>query len=105
MINEILLVLAVWRVTSLFYREDGPFDIFVKFRKFIGVYYDEYSQPQGKNIVAQAFTCFWCLSMWIALAAVFFADNSANIRWFLVEWFAVSSGAILIDEIIERLGR
>lgn len=104
-IKEALLILAVWRLTSLLFREDGPFDIFLKLRSFIGVYYDEYSQPRGRNVVALAFTCFWCLSMWIALAAVLFANNSANIRWFVIEWFAVSAGAIFIDEVIERLGK
>lgn len=110
----VIVTLATWRIASLLVNEDGPFDIFARFRKFIGVYYDYYSRKQGKNVVARAFTCVWCLSVWIALAATFFSREAGgtldpglqgNIRFFFFEWLAVSAGAILIDELIEALGR
>jgi hypothetical protein len=65
----ILLALATWRVTSLFVSEAGPFEVFAKLRHKIGVRYDERSIPYGTNVVANAFSCIWCLSFWTSIVA------------------------------------
>jgi len=53
-ISFIIIGLAAWRISSLFAAEDGPANIFAKFRSFVGVRYDELSQPVGTNIIADA---------------------------------------------------
>lgn len=106
---EIIVALATWRITSLIVREDGPYDIFAKFRKWIGVYYDELNIPQGKNVIAKGITCVWCASVWFSFAVSFFAfDYGANIRLFtdfMFHWFGLSAAVIVIDEVLEYLGR
>lgn len=107
MVNEVwafvLCALAVWRLTSLLYREDGPFDMFPRLRKWVGVYYDEHSVMQGRNVVARAMTCFWCLSLWVSLPfSMIVPHNSVNIHplaaWWII-WLALSTAAIVIDSI------
>lgn len=88
--------LATWRISSLIVDEDGPFLLFAKLRHAIGVRYDEYSYPVGKNWVADQMTCIWCMSVpvgivWTILALVW--DGSF---WVAVP-FALSAVAALFN--------
>ena len=88
----ILAVPAAWRLTSLLQIEDGPFEIFRKFRKIIGVKEDE----DDANFVTKLFSCIDCFSMWTGalFCGLFFAplwlvgppilalSLSAGIIWF-----------------------
>jgi hypothetical protein len=97
----LMLTLAVWRVTSLLHREDGPWYIFAQLRKFIGVYYDEFSRLQGRNVVARALTCFWCSSVYVAFPFAFLMPGYNP----FVTWLALSAGAIFVDELTIRIER
>lgn len=99
----ILLVLATWRLSSLLVNEDGPLDIFVKLRKYIGVETNAYGVDVGQNVVAKVFTCIWCMSVWVGFLASFFSEYSVNIGWFIVSWFAISTGAILFEEVLSLI--
>lgn len=101
LVEFVIFGFAVWRLSSLLVREDGPFDILAKFRHKIGVYYDERSKPQGKNVIAKAFTCVWCLSVWVALPAAA-SLNLANVRNFIVLTLALSGLAVLIDSFVKK---
>ncbi len=96
----IVLALATWRITSLFVNEAGPFGVFAKLRYAIGVRYDDYSKPYGNNIVANAFVCVWCLSIWVSLVAAIFLFP--HIVWwqYPIAVLALSAVAITIDELI-----
>jgi hypothetical protein len=100
MIETILLALAVWRLTSLLVDEDGPLDIFVKFRHLIGVRYDEYSNKYGKNVIANALLCHWCMSVWIGLLLAPLSKYSVNIPMLIVVALALSALSIIIDGVI-----
>lgn len=63
----LIAALAVYRLTYMFHSEAGPADIFGRFRTWVGVRYDEYSKPYGKNWIAESVLCFYCLSVWIGL--------------------------------------
>ena len=62
--------LAIWRLSSLLMKERGPFDLFVRVRKLIGVkHYDDGTPLSYKdNFFGNLFSCCWCLSVWIAFA-------------------------------------
>lgn len=102
--KEVILIFAAWRITSLLVDEDGPFDILAKFRRLAGVYYDEFNNRQGKNVVAKAMTCVWCFSVWIAAATAFLSDNVTNVRTYVIEVFWLSACIILLNEVINRIG-
>ena len=105
-LSLLITSLAVWRITSLLYREDGPWDVFARFRKWVGVYYDEQSSPQGRNVIAQVMTCAWCLSVWVAFPFVFLVHNNpANLHIIMariIDWLALSALAIVIDECVKK---
>lgn len=90
----VVLSLASWRITSLLVNEAGPFDIFAKFRHFIGVYYDEYSHVKGKNVIAKAFTCIWCLGFWISV--VFSLFLIPYILWWQYPFVVLAMNAVII---------
>lgn len=96
----LILCLAAWRMTSLLVVEDGPYDMFSRIRKAVGVYYDEYSTPQGKNVVSRALICIWCFSVWVATAAAFFSPFTRNIVTYFTNVLAISAAIILIDRLI-----
>ena len=98
----LVLGLATWRISSLFVSENGPLDIFVKFRFIIGVRYDSLSQPVGTNFIADLFTCVWCASVWFGLffAVLWFINADAAI--ILALPFALSAVAILIETFVKE---
>lgn len=73
---EILSILAVWRLSSLFCYEEGLFSIFERIRKVIKL------------------NCFWCYSVWIA-AFISYIDGFS-----VIHWLAYSAGAIILEETI-----
>lgn len=93
--------LAVWRISSLFVREDGPALMFRRLREWAGITHDE----QGvifmipDTFFAGVLSCVWCCSVWISFFLTAF--------WlFSPEWslkaavpFAMSGAAILIDRV------
>lgn len=46
---------------------DGPFDILLKFRGFVGIYYVDSKKVVEDSVFAKLFSCPWCLSVWISL--------------------------------------
>jgi hypothetical protein len=84
----VLAVLATWRLTHLLASEDGPADIIVRFRAWL-----------GQSIAGSLMDCFNCLSLWIAAPAALFVSR-APLEWMFC-WLAVSGAACLL----ERLGQ
>lgn len=72
----ILSILATWRITSLFSYEEGPFNIFGRFRKIVKI------------------DCFWCYSVWFGAFVSYLGGFS------IVDWLAFSAGAIILEETI-----
>ena len=96
--NYLILALATWRISSLLANEAGPYDIFERLRKCAGVYYDDYSNPQGKNELAKMLVCGWCSSVWIGAALVMAYWLLSDVVVWLVLPLALSTAAIVIDE-------
>jgi hypothetical protein len=83
----VLATLAVWRITHLVTREDGPWDLALRLRRGLRT-----------GMAARMVSCFYCLSLWVALPFAGFMKGDAVET--LVGWLAISGGASLI----ERLG-
>jgi hypothetical protein len=84
----LLATLAVWRVTHVVAKEDGPWDLMLRLRRGLGV-----------GVLARLVACFYCLSIWVALPFAWFLKGDAAETF--VGWLALSGGAILL----ERLAR
>jgi hypothetical protein len=82
----VLAVLATWRITHLLACEDGPADLNVRFRSWL-----------GDSVLGKLLDCFQCLSLWIAAPfALFFAR--AFTSW-LVSWLALSGAACILERL------
>lgn len=97
----LVMGLATWRISYLLVAEAGPLDILVKFRSFIGVRFDELSQPVGLNVIADLLTCVWCTSVWIGLffAIIWYINAYAAIAIALP--LALSTIAILVERVLD----
>ena len=92
----VVLALAVWRLSSLLAREGGLFDIFTKLRYFVGVRFNEKSEPVATNSISEGVLCIWCNSIWIGLfASLLISDNITDI---VVNTLALSAVTILIED-------
>ena len=77
-------VLAVWRLTSLLQREDGPGGILSSLRARLGT-----------GMAGALFGCFYCLSLWVALPVALTHEGGWRSSGLL--WLALSGGAILLE--------
>ena len=91
-------ILATWRIANLLVNEQGPGDLLGLLRDRIGVAYDEQSNAYGKNVIASAFVCIWCLSIWIGWGVALVV---APEQWFL-HGLAYSAGAIMINRMVKH---
>lgn len=72
----VVVGVCVFAIAYLIRYTDGPFDIFYRFRKRIGVYLEEWDgdvysgeveDPDPDKFLAKLVSCFWCLSTWVSL--------------------------------------
>ena len=88
-VTLLLAVLALWRVTHLFWGEDGPADIFVRLRRLA-----------GKGFWGSLLDCFYCLSLWFAAPLAYALGATWPDRILL--WFGLSGGAILCERVTSQ---
>ena len=98
----LISILAVWRISSLLVREDGPFDAFLKLRTKAGIQFDEYSNPKVTSVWAGILSCIWCCSVWVSFV-IAFLNKPVNIFDYFQKALALSTGAIIVDEVLQRL--
>lgn len=81
----IVSALAVWRLTHLLAKEDGPFDMIFFLRR-----------KAGKGFFGKLLDCFYCLSIWMALPFGIWLGA----RWWeqIVIWLALSGAACLLEQ-------
>jgi hypothetical protein len=80
----VLAALAIWRITHLFVNEDGPWDASLRLRRAL-----------NGTFAGNLFSCFYCLSIWIAAPFAFFCAATRVER--IVCWWALSGAAILLE--------
>lgn len=105
----LLLILATWRLTALLILEDGPFRIFTNLRDAVGAgLMDDDDCPLTQ--LGGLFSCFWCMSVWVATGLVIVAApllpalcfSWAGVVYYGLTVFAVSGGAILAEQYFSR---
>ena len=96
----LLLALATWRLSSLLVQEDNPWDFLARFRRWLGVRYDEHSVFYGLNTLAALFACIWCASVWVGLAmAVAYLTVGRNFLLLCLP-LALSAMALLLNRMV-----
>lgn len=88
----VCLPLACWRLSVMLVSEPGPFEVFEWIRH----------KAQGK-MLGDLLACVWCTSVWVSAGLLVSAQFVAG-QWVIV-WLALSTGAILVDAIVERIKR
>lgn len=96
----ICAAMLIWGITSFLVHEDGPFDLFLRFRELIGVKQDKLTREcTGKNIFAKMLCCFKCTSFWVAIPIALLLVNTQPLIT-LVLILVLRTGAIILDRII-----
>jgi hypothetical protein len=85
----ILGVLTVWRITHFLQAEDGPWDMVIRLRRFV-----------GEGFWGRLLDCFYCLSVWIAAPIAFLIGQSWPERALL--WPSLSAAAILCERVTNK---
>ena len=81
--------LVVWRLTNLFYGEDGPWNLLAQLRLLA-----------GNGFWGDLMDCFYCLSLWIALPFGLMLGENWKER--LLLWPAFSGAAILLQRMSSK---
>jgi hypothetical protein len=81
----VLSALAVWRLTHLVAEEDGPWDLMVRLRSWL-----------GSGFLGRLMDCFYCLSLWFAFPFAFWITRV----WvpMIVNWLALTGAACLLEK-------
>jgi len=88
--NSLIIgTLVVWRITHLFYGEDGPWKLMVRLRR-----------RAGEGFWGGLLDCFYCLSLWVALPIAFLTGQGWKHR--LLLWPALSGGAIILERVSSK---
>jgi len=97
----IVLGLATWRVSSLLVDEKGPFDIFIRLRKLVGIEHDQDGIP---TLIPDGFfpgilSCVWCCSVWASWFWIVFWNISPEASILCGEIFGLSAIAVIVNKI------
>lgn len=80
----VLAVLAVWRVSHLLAKEDGPWNVVARLRR-----------GAGHGVLGKLMDCFQCLSLWVAAPFALFVTQDW-LQW-PAAWLAISGAACLLE--------
>lgn len=102
-LDLIIAALSTFRITSLFYQEDGPFRIFELIRRKFNIYTLEGQRAieisEKYNFGQELLSCFWCTSVYIS--GIVFILNKFKFGKVINTIMALSSVAIFINEKME----
>lgn len=88
MIELVKKGIICYRIARLIALEDGPFDMFTRFRSMMGAYdYDAQGHPQ--SMTGKLVSCPFCAGVWVSIILVLLPKN----RWLtLIEDTLVIAG-------------
>jgi hypothetical protein len=87
----LLLALASWRLASMLIYETGPFAVFDRLRA-----------AANRLGAGGVFACIWCMSVWVAGAAVLLYHIAPTMLTITAIWLALSAAIVFIDNGIEH---
>lgn len=92
--------MTLWRFAHMIVQERGFLDIFLRFRRAMGIVHDDDGRPimTIDSNLARLFNCVWCISMFIALPFALAIYLFQDIMWWLSLPFALSGLAIYIEQ-------
>jgi hypothetical protein len=88
-VRFLLAILATWRLTHLFAKEDGPANLVVRFRARL-----------GSGSAGRLMDCFNCLSVWVAAPVALLTCRKPSDR--ILAWLALSGGACLLERAVQE---
>ena len=95
MMIVILSILAVYRVSYLIAREDGPFNVAIRLRTAV-------QMGRGDSWVAGGIACPLCISFWLSwVAAVIFWDG--HLSNYILMALGIAGGALVTHHIVGLL--
>lgn len=101
-LHLVILILATWRLSSLFANEDGPFDIFLRIRRWAEVA----CSTDGFLCRLKFFDglcCEWCNSVWLGtVLTVAYYFLGETLIWLTLP-LALSTGTVLVKYTREHL--
>lgn len=100
MMEVLLLCLATFRITRIITKEDGPFELFFKFRRYLGqqaAIQDEYTAV--RQTTAELFNCPHCLGVWIAGILYLFRKPLKPILYI----FTIAAGQSFFQSLEDKL--
>jgi hypothetical protein len=100
----VFISMAVWRISYAVVNEDGPWDIFTRFRDW-GVRLDDVGRVVWtRYAILKVLTCLWCFSIWIAFGLfILYLLTGERVVVALSLPFSLSAAAILFEQLIDRL--
>lgn len=85
----VLSVFAIWRIGHLLSQEDGPFDVVIKIRKWL-----------GQGFFGTLLDCFHCVTLWAAIPFAFLLGSTwAN---GILIWLALAGAASILFKITDK---
>lgn len=86
--NLLLLSLVCYRLAQLLAYDDGPFDVFLRLRAYLGGY-TRNEQGRIGSAWGRLVTCPYCLGLWIALPLALYASGT---QWYTLAWWLGIAG-------------
>lgn len=102
--TDILIALAVWRVSLMVVQERGLFGVFERLRNAFeqgatsetGIHIPPLKTNFLKTEVHELLACVWCMSVWVSTLAVLLAGKPV---WYILSYSAM---AVLCQEFAMR---
>jgi hypothetical protein len=101
MIEILILGLACWRLSSLFVEEKGPFGIFLRIRKMVGIERVQDGMPFDvwpNTLLGELLSCVWCFSVWASAMLVLAYIFLPQITMYFATWLTLSTIAIVVND-------
>lgn len=77
--------------------EMGPFQMFARLRTLAGVSYTLEGEVVAPTVLAELFSCVWCMSRWIAAILTLLTLIMPTIMLWTMMIFAASTVAIFVE--------